>query len=90
MIDTVAGAVVAPRPSPMGTIWPTITAYGVSTSTLSAIQANELASSSRPARTMAAPTAVVPTRSTILGASNDAAAIETATGSVRTPASTGP
>ena len=70
----------------MRTIWPTITAYGVSTPTLRAIHTNELASSSRPART----TAVVPTRSTILGASTDAAAIEKATGSVRTPASSGP
>ena len=61
MIDSVAGAVVAPRPAPMRIIWPTMIVYGVSTPTLRAIHTNELASSRRPART----TAVVPTRSTI-------------------------
>ena len=82
MIDSVAGAVVRPRPPPSISICVAISRYGVAASAVDA-HARPAAKMARPATT----TAVVPIRSTIRGPTMLATAIEMATGSSRTPVS---
>jgi hypothetical protein len=85
MIDSVAGAVVRPRPPPSTSIWPTISQYGVATETRE-IQAKATDMSPSPVAT----TRVVPNRSASRGDVTAIAAIAVATGIVRSPASSGP
>ena len=85
MIASVAGAWTRPRPPPRNNIATTMMEYGVSTAAVVAAIANPPAIDTSPPVT----TALVPMRSASLAASGAVDAVNTANGTVRTPASSG-
>ena len=86
MIESVAGALVNPRPPPSNTICNATCRYETSTLTV-ATQANAAVSINSPTNT----TALVPIRVTASALpSTEPMAIEIATGRIRTPVSSGP